>query len=227
MRKRVFQWLGREFISLSAEGKAGMGAAGEARDLLERFDGELRGTGLSLENTVRTRLWARDGESRSLASAERLKALTGKARSASASFIAPDRFDSEAQVALALIAMRPPQPDAQKVLKEFDPPAAPLRYLISDSLVFLSGVTAGTGALADQVAEVLPLIGGSLTDAGSSWDRAVKVSCFLQRDQDLEALKELLRDAGIASPGTDYTFVDSYAAEGRLIEIEVTAETSA
>ena len=228
MRKRVFQWLGREFISLSAEGKVGLGAADEARDLLDRFDGELRGTGLSLENTVRTRLWARDAESRSLASAQRLKTLTGQARSVSSSFIAPDRFDSEALVALTLMAMRPTRPGVEKVLKEYDPPASPLRYLISDSLVFLSGVTSHIGALADQVAEVLPLIDGSLTDAGSSWDRAVKVSCFLHRGQELETLKGLLRDAGrAAAPGMEYAIVHGYAAEGTLLEIEVTAEISA
>lgn len=228
MRKRVFQWLGREFISLSAEGRAGLGAAEEARDLFDRFDGELRGAGLSLENTVRTRLWARDGESRGLASAQRLKTLTGKARSVSASFIAPDRFDSEAKVALTLTAMRPTKPGGEKVLKEYDPPASPLRYLISDSLVFLSGVTSHTGALTDQLAEVLPLIDGSLAEAGSSWARVVKVSCFLHRGQELEALKGLLRDAGrAAAPGTEYAFVHGYAAEGTLLEIEVTAETSA
>ena len=45
MRKRMFKWLGREFISLSAEGEVGLGAAEEARVLLDRFDEELRSIG--------------------------------------------------------------------------------------------------------------------------------------------------------------------------------------
>ena len=45
MRKRMFKWLGREFISLSVEGEVGLGAAEEARVLLDRFDEELRSIG--------------------------------------------------------------------------------------------------------------------------------------------------------------------------------------
>ena len=38
MRKKVFQWLGREFVSLSAEGEHGRSAADEAREIFQRFD---------------------------------------------------------------------------------------------------------------------------------------------------------------------------------------------
>ena len=56
MRKKIFQWLGREFVALSCEGKAGLTGTEEAWEIFRRFDGELLEMGLSLENTVRTRL---------------------------------------------------------------------------------------------------------------------------------------------------------------------------
>ena len=56
MRKKIFYWLGKEFVALSCEGKAEATAAREAREIFRRLDEELRGMGLSLENTVRTRL---------------------------------------------------------------------------------------------------------------------------------------------------------------------------
>lgn len=123
--------------------------------------------------------------------------------------------------------MRPPRPGLEKILKEYDPPIVPLRYLIYDSVVFLSGVTAVLPTLADQLADILPRISSSLTDSGSSWDRAVKVSFFLHRSQRLEALRGLFQKTFKAEiPQMEYAFVDGYSAEGKLIEIEVAALTS-
>ena len=58
--KEVFLCLGREFITLSCEGKEGMTATDQSREIFRSLDEELRGMGLSLENTVRTRLWGKD-----------------------------------------------------------------------------------------------------------------------------------------------------------------------
>jgi len=224
MQMKIFQWLGREFVALSCEGKRGSTATEEAQEIFRRFDGELKGIGLSLENTVRTRLWGKDRESRTLGSNERIKAMSGRARSASSSFISPGHFDSDASVALDLLAMRPSKPALGKTLKEYDPPITPLRYLIYDSVVFLSGVTAVLPTLSDQMADILSRISGSLTEAGTSWDKAVKVSFYLHRSQRLETLKGLFRKTVKAEiPQMDYSFVDGYSAEGKLIEIEVTA----
>jgi enamine deaminase RidA (YjgF/YER057c/UK114 family) len=224
MRKKVFQWLGREFVSLSAEGKHGRSAADEVREIFHRFDEELKGLVLSLDNTVRTRLWGRDRPSRDQGSTERVKMLSGKARSASSSFIAPVHFDSDARVAIDLLAMRPANAHVQKQLKEYEPPITPLRYLIYDSVVFLSGVTAVLPTLEDQMVDILPRIEGSLKDAGSSWDRAVKASFLLHRSQTFEKLKELFqRQVKAKIPQMEYFHVDGYSSEGKLIEIEVTA----
>jgi enamine deaminase RidA (YjgF/YER057c/UK114 family) len=224
MTKKIFSWLGKEFVELSSEAQPGGTATEQARQILVRFDQDLRAMGLSLDYTVRTRLWGRDRESRNLGSEERVRALSGKARSASSSYIAPDHFDSNACVALDLLAMRPSRAGAEKTLKEYDPPIVPLRYLIYDSVVFLSGVTAVLPALEDQLMDILPRISASLADAGSSWDRVVKVSFYLHRSQRLETLRALFRKAVAAEiPRMEYCFVDGYSAEGKLIEIETTA----
>lgn len=224
MRIKVFSWLDREFVALSGEGKRTTGAGEEMREVLECFDETLRGLDLSLEDTVRTRLWARDKDSRRLASSERLKVLSGKARSSSSSFIAPQHFDSDARVALDLLAMRPSEAGAEKILKEYDPPVSPLRSLRYDNVVFLSGVTSARLTLSDQVPDVIRHIGDSLADAGSSWDRAVKVSFLLQQDQKMKHLKDAFSNSVKAAiPQMEYAFADGYAGEKNLIEIEVTA----
>ena len=224
MRKRIFSWLGKEFVELSAEAKPAASATEEARELFQRFDQELRASGLSLDNTVRSRLWGRDRESRDLGSNERVKALSGKARSASSSYIAPIHFDSNAKVAVDLLAMRPSSRDAQKYLVEYDPVIVPLRYLVYDSVVILSGVTTVLPTLGEQLDNILPRIGSSLKDAGSAWARVAKISFYLHRSQKIETLRELFQKQVTAEiPQIEYEFVDGYSSEGKLCEIEVTA----
>ncbi|HEY2986818.1 MAG TPA: RidA family protein [Candidatus Binatia bacterium] len=224
MTKKIFSWLGKEFVELSSEGKAEGDATEQAREIFQRFDQELKTMGLSLDHTVRSRLWGKDRESRDLGSKERVRVLSGKARSASSSYIAPEHFDSGASVALDLLAMRSSGPGVEKGLKEYDPPIVPLRYLVYDSLVVLSGVTAVLPTLEDQMADILPRITFSLADAGSSWNRVVKLSCYLHRSQRVEHFRQLLQKTVAAEiPNMEYSFVDGYSAEGKLVEIETTA----
>ncbi|HEY7219979.1 MAG TPA: hypothetical protein VH985_16450 [Candidatus Binatia bacterium] len=224
MRKRIFTWLGKEFVELSGEAKPAPDATIEAQDLFQRFDQELGLHGLSLDHTVRSRLWGRDRQSRDLGSVERVKRLSGKARSASSSYIAPSHFDSNAKVALDLLAMRPAVPIAEKRVVEYDPPIAPIRFLVYDSIVVLSGVTTVLPTLAEQFDNIFPRIAGSLTDAGSSWDKVARISFYLHRSQGLENLKALFARHGTAKiPELEYCFVDGYSSEGKLCEVEVTA----
>jgi enamine deaminase RidA (YjgF/YER057c/UK114 family) len=224
MQKRIFSWLGKEFVELSGEARPASTATEEARELFQRFDQELRVHGLSLANTVRSRLWGRDRESRDQGSNERVKILSGKARSASSSYIAPIHFDSNAKVAIDLLAMQPSRSESEKFLKEYDPPIVPLRYLTYDSVVVLSGVTAVLASLDEQLDNILPRIEDSLKNAGSSWDRVVKVSFFLHRSQRLETLKKLFSTRVTAKiPAMEYSLVDGYSSEGKLCEVEVTA----
>ena len=224
MRKRIFTWLGKEFIELSGEAKAAANATIEAQELFQRIDQELKAHGLSLDNTVRSRLWGRDRQSRDLGSTERVKILSGKARSASSSYIAPGHFDSSAKVALDLLAMRPSQTSAAKRIVEYEPAIAPIRCLVYDSVVVLSGVTTVLPTLAEQFDNIFPRIAGSLEDAGSSWEKAARVSFYLHRSQTLENLKTLFaRHVTARVPQLEYCFVDGYSSEGKFCEVEVTA----
>ena len=224
MRKRIFTWLGKEFIELSGEAKAAANATIETRELFQRIDQELKAHGLSLDNTVRSRLWGRDRQSRDLGSSERVKILSGKARSASSSYIAPGHFDSSAKVALDLLAMRPSQTSAAKRIVEYEPAIAPIRFLVYDSVVVLSGVTTVLPTLAEQFDNIFPRIAGSLEDAGSSWEKAARVSFYLHRSQTLENLKTLFaRHVTARVPQLEYCFVDGYSSEGKFCEVEVTA----
>src|SRR4030095_7794702 len=191
MRKRIFTWLGKEFIELSGEAKASANATIEAQELFQRIDQELKAHGLSLDNTVRSRLWGRDRQSRDLGSTERVKILSGKARSASSSYIAPGHFDSTAKVALDLLAMRPTETNSAKRIVEYDPPIVPIRFLVYDSIVVLSGVTTVLPTLEEQLNNIIPRITGSLADAGSSWDKVARVSFYLHRSQTVDNLKTL------------------------------------
>ncbi|MPZ76344.1 MAG: hypothetical protein GEU77_07450 [Deltaproteobacteria bacterium] len=224
MRKRIFSWLGKDFIELSAEAQPATSATIEAQEIFHRFDQELKSHGLSLHNTVRSRLWGRDRESRDRGSNERVKILSGKARSASSSYIAPIHFDSNAKVAADLIALKPAEPDAKKRIVEYDPPIVPIRFLVYESVVVLSGVTTVLPTLEEQMDNILPRIAGSLKDGGSSWDKVARVSFYLHRSQTTEKLNEIFNHrVKAALAQKEYCFVDGYSADGKLCEVEVTA----
>ena len=222
MRMKSFDWLGREFVAVSCEGAAGAPADQGMEGILDRIEAAIGRLGLSLDDTVRTRLWARDRESRNLGSQARSRRMRGSARSSSSSYIAPGHLDSDAAVALDFLAMRSGR---GKKLVEYDPPIVPLRYLDLEGLVFLSGVTSTSGNLAEQVTEVCGLIGESLAHAGVSWEQAVLVSFFLQEAEDSAALMAAFEGAVASRPArTECSLVEGYSAQGKLIEIEVTAQ---
>ena len=124
MRLMLYPSFGHELITISGESRPGLPPDEAARDLFDRFNTALHAYGLSLDDTVRTRLWGRDRAARDGGSGERVKILSGKARSASSSYISPSHFDSAGAVAVDLWAMRG---SAQKTVKEYDPPYAVLR----------------------------------------------------------------------------------------------------
>ena len=224
MHTRIFTWWGREFVELNGEAKPAANAGIETQQLFQSFNHELNSHGLSLDHTVRSRLWGRDRQSRDLGSIERVKILSRKARSASSSYIAPVHFDSAARVALDLIAMRPAMAGAQKHIVEYEPPIAPIRFLVYDSVVVLSGVTTVLPTLAEQFDNIFPRITGSLADAGSAWEKVARVSFYLHRSQSLDHLKVLFsRHVSAKIPQLEYCFVDGYSSEGKFCEVEVTA----
>jgi enamine deaminase RidA (YjgF/YER057c/UK114 family) len=224
MRLAIQQWLGREYVALSAEATGGGNGEEQGRALFSQFDQALKGQGLSLENTVRSRLICRDAKSRTDASNARSAALGGVKRAAGSSYIWPGRFDTQALVSLDLWAARPSTAKATRIHKEYDPPINPLRYLVYDGVVYLSGVTSTDGPLEKQLNDILLRIAESLKMAGSGWDKVARLSFFLHRSQKPADLRRIV--AGLVPvrvEDNEITFVDGYSAEGKLIEIETTA----
>jgi len=225
MQSTIYDWLGHEWVALRGEGLPTLGVEDQTRDLFRRLAADLQELGLSLGDTLRTRLWARDRDARDRGSRARVDALSGAARSASSSFIAPAYFDSAAAVAVELWAMRPAEPRSQKLLVEYEPPIVPLRYLSREGVLVLSGVTSVLPTLAEQVHEILAAIQASLAQAGVAWPHAVRVASHLHRSQSLIELRSLLKPVTEgAAAELEFGFVDGYSTPGKLVEIEVTAQ---
>src|SRR5262249_34674221 len=140
------------------------------------------------------------------------------------SYISTSRFDSYGRVALDLLATRPSRPDAERRPVEFQPSRNYLCYLRQDSFVFLSGYTSAAETLETQVPEVIKALTAGLTVARSMWDQLVKMSLFLHRSQKLEALKDLLENGPTlpANCQVEFGFVDGYAGDKSLLEVEAT-----
>jgi enamine deaminase RidA (YjgF/YER057c/UK114 family) len=111
-----------------------------------------------------------------------------------------------------------------KRIVEYDPPIVPIRFLVYDAIVVLSGVTTVLPTLEEQFDNIIPRISGSLNDAGSSWQKVARVSFYLHRSQPLEKLKAIFdRHVQAPIPEREYIFVDGYSSPGKLCEVEVTA----
>jgi enamine deaminase RidA (YjgF/YER057c/UK114 family) len=195
---------------------------GETAAIFARFDERLRAQGLSLDNTVRTRLWARDMPCWENGVKERARILAGSARSVSSSHIRPDRFASTGRIAVDLLAMRPNAGQAKHTV-EYDPAGIVLRYLDWEGVVFLSGVTVVLPTFDAQLTTIVGRIGETLAHAGLDWTRVARASFFLHSSHEFSDLRR--RFAGLVPgriPHTDYTRVDT--RQGKLVEIEITAE---
>ncbi|MGE5538987.1 MAG: hypothetical protein ACM30I_10230 [Gemmatimonas sp.] len=224
MRTAVLDWLGFEFVELSAEAMPSGTPDNQARELFDRFGKALAPHGLTLADTVRSRLFAVDRASRDRASDVRADVLSGPARAATSSYIAPKLFSSPAAVAMDLIAVKPRAGVAKKI-RENDPPRTPPRYLTYGPLMVLSGQTAVLPNLEIQVTtNILPRITEYLAEANSGWDQVAQVSCYLHADETADNMRRLFRQmVPVFPPRFEVRFVEGYSAEGKRVEIEVTA----
>ena len=224
MRKTIFPWLDREFILISGEAPGSGSVEQQTNDLFERVEAELRASNLSLEDTVRTRIFGADKEARELATYARAKILTGNRKAASSSYISVSRFDSNARVALDLLAMRASRTGAERQPVDFEPPRAYISQLRYDSVAFISGFTSELDRLEDQVPAVLADIDDALKAASTSWTHVARLSVYLSRTQNLEVLKNLLRKANrLDLAKVEFEFVDGFARDKGLLEAEPTA----
>jgi len=224
VKVKLFNWLGRDFIEIAAEGKPVLSADIATAQLLEKFDMELHTYGLSLDDTVRIRVWGRDRDARALATAARSKILTGQRKAASSSFISQQWFDSDASAGLELLAMKPMNSGADRRPVEFEPARNYLCYLRYDAVLFFSGFTSVAATLAEQVPDVIRALSNAFAVAGTGWSKVVKLSVFLQRSQKVDTVMDLLAKGPRPNvPEVEFIYVDGFAGEKYLVEIEATA----
>ena len=215
METKLFNWLGREFIEIRAEGSAARSKEVAARELFDKFAADLQSHDLSFDNAVRSRVWGRDKEARTVATAVRSKVLGGQRKVGSSSFIADPWFDSAGAVGLELLAMRPVASSAaRRNAAEFEPARNYLCYLEYDGWIFFSGFTAETPTLEQQVIDIVNTLDGALSRARIGWSEVKKLSLLLLRGQDLETARSALVNAGRpAVPEIEATFVDGFAGD--------------
>jgi enamine deaminase RidA (YjgF/YER057c/UK114 family) len=224
MKTILFSWLGREFVEVVGEGAAGAPPDRAADELFQNFESELKRYSLSLEHTARIRVWGKDRDGRALATATRAKILAGKRKAASSSFISGEWFDSGATAGLELLALYPRAATAVRNPVDFEPARNYLCYLDYDGLLFFSGFTSEAAVLEQQTAEVLETIGLALARAEADWSQVVKLSALVQRGHSLDPVRRALERAGLHNiREIEFTFVDGFAGEKYLLEIEATA----
>jgi enamine deaminase RidA (YjgF/YER057c/UK114 family) len=226
MRKRLFNWQGQGFVYLGLEGKGGEPIEQQSKALFARAGQELKSFGLSLDqNVVRTRVFGRTRETRNAVSDTRAKTFIGSARAASSSFIAPEHFESGADVALDLYAMSPPGEKATRKVVEHQPQQTFIRYLTWGPMVFLAGMTCEEyPTLKQQYEDILPRAGKLLQEAGCDWRNVVGISFFLHKDQDPDALLTgVATTVPVSLDNAEVEFVEGFSRPGKLVEIEITA----
>jgi enamine deaminase RidA (YjgF/YER057c/UK114 family) len=224
METKLFSWLGREFVEICGEARAGVSVESATAELFQKCANALTPLGLSLDNTVRIRVFGRDRQARTDATLARSKILSGSRRAASSSFISQEWFDSAGSSGLELLALRPLNSAAKRKPVDFEPARNYLRYLEYDSLLFFSGFTSEAATLEQQVGEVLTTLDGAFAKANTDWSKVVKLSLLLQRGSNIDSVKQILAQANrLTVPEIDFTFVDGFAGEKYLVEIEATA----
>jgi enamine deaminase RidA (YjgF/YER057c/UK114 family) len=224
METKIFSWLGREFVEICGEAQAGASVETATAELFQKFAETLNPLGLSLDNTARIRVYGRDKQARTDGTMARSKTLSGNRRAASSSFISQDWFDSRAVAGLELLALRPRHGTAARMPIDFAPARNYLCYLTFDELLFFSGFTSEAATLEQQVDEVLQTLDGALARAKSDWNKVAKLSLLLQRGSNIDSVKHKLAQANrLSAPEIEFTFVDGFAGEKYLLEVEATA----
>src|SRR5262245_12177397 len=224
MKVRLFNWLNRDFVEIVGEGQDNLPADMATEQLFGKFEASLKLQGLSFDDVARIRVWGRDRNARTLATAARSKILTGQRRAASSSFISQSWFDGNGTAGLELLAMRPTDPKAERRPVDFEPARNYLCYLRYDSVLFYSGFTSDAATLEEQVPDVLWTLFNAFAVSGASWSKVVKLSILLDRSQKIDTLRGLLAKGPKHSiPEVEISLVDGFAGEKYLLEIEATA----
>ena len=224
MRVETIRCFDREFLSITGEAGNLEDPEAEADALFLQFTQVLEAYGLSLENTIRSRIWAADGEARTACSEARSRTLKGLARAATSSYIAPAHLTKGGRVAMDLIAICPSGNKA-KVVIEQKPPQGVIKWLTVGELLVLPGMSCNDGgSFESQAEDILGRITTCLANAGSRWSDVVEITFVCQsgiQQQDIflafhKETKEVpLRMVLLPAEG--------YSRPGKFLEIEVMA----
>ncbi|HTK12317.1 MAG TPA: hypothetical protein VL402_00810 [Xanthobacteraceae bacterium] len=223
MRTRLINAMGERFVHVVVHGTTGAPLAQQAASVFEAADAALRASGLNLDHTVRSRVFGRSREARAAVSDTRFKTLTGRARAATSSFIAPAMMPAGVDVALELFAMYPPE-RAERIVREQEPRQSFIRWLGWGPMVFLAGQTSERPTFDEQLDEILPRVALLLEECGCGWPQVTAASFFLHRDIAPDALfAGIAARAPLPLGSVDLEQVEGYSKPGKLIEIEITA----
>ncbi|MBX9740239.1 MAG: hypothetical protein K2X62_09215 [Beijerinckiaceae bacterium] len=215
---------GRDMFNVSVTGDGQGAPEEETGRVIARAIAEIEAAGFSREHIVRSRLFAQDKDMRTRASDCRRALLVGPLRGSSSSFCDAERLPGHARMSLDLAAIRPRDPHARKVVREYEPAIAPPMFVALDKLVFLSGLTDTMEHLGDQIPAIAQAIRHSLKQAGSKISAAKRVSVFLAKAEDpRKALAMIAAEFPDLPCPITLTTVDGYSAPEKRIEIEVTA----
>ena len=217
---------GREHLLVSVAGDGTGSIAEEARRAMESALALVADAGYAPRHLVRSRLFARDANSRRIASDLRVEMLKGDLRAASSSYIDPARLPGGANVAVDLVAVRAPA-DARKSVREYEPAIAPPMFVALDGLIYVSGCTDVSEGFAAQLKNVRSNIARNLQAAGVGWSDVIAVSAHVSRTVDADlAWRELVALFPDMIGPLSLSPVDGYSAPEKLIEIEATARAS-
>jgi hypothetical protein len=200
--------------------------AGGAPDVAERlFDlaqAALHARGLTLADTVRSRLHAASREGRNAASPIRFTRLGGRARCATSSYIDRRRFPAGTGLAIELLAMTGAA--ELKIVDEYEPPQAPCRFVAVDGHVFFSGLTSREATADVQLAEIGRRLQENRHQAAARLGAVTSpggASCHVDRSVARDLRPELGRIVGLPAAHIRIREVDGFSLPGKLLELEV------
>lgn len=225
MQVRELRSGGDDFLSIYGEGTTG-DAGQQLSGLIDRVEQELSAAGLSLEDAVFHRLWARTREEREAIGAVRERRFAGNRRTASSSFIAASRLSGTGAVALEVVARRGASgATGDRRLVDFDPPRRYAHYMMSGHWLFLSGMAETGDSMEQRFARSMAEVDVALRKERMQWSNVLEATLFMERGK---GTTDWLRDAFLAAAPVaidriSAEYVDGLASTDKHLEIEIIA----
>lgn len=224
MQKKIIYLKGQPLVFLSANGSGGKSPAEQAALCLNRINEELKILGGSLEDLVMTTVFTKNQECRPQVSEVRKKMLPQATRPASASIIVYRFLPEDTIVEIDALAMIPRGKKFQKMGIEFDPPRAYVKALAVEDFLFLSGAGGRGENMQIQARTSFDRIGETLKEVGSSWDKALMISCYVKGADGIDTVyKTAMERVGRNTPLISLALANEYANPEMMLEVEVTA----